>query len=58
MIIVQERKELLNGSVNSIGQFLKQANELIFNGFFNQLKELWHGNIAVLGQIFADQLIT
>ena len=33
-------------------------NELIFNGFFNQLKELWQGNIAVLGQIFADQLIT
>ena len=22
------------------------------------LKELWHENIAVLGQIFADQLIT
>ena len=32
-------------------------NELIFSGFFNQLKELLHGNIAVLGQIFAD-LIT
>ena len=32
-------------------------NELINNGFFNQLKQLWHENIAVLGQIFADQLI-
>ena len=32
-------------------------NELIFNEFFNQLKELWHGKIAVLGQIFAAQLI-
>ena len=33
-------------------------NELIFNVFFDQLKEPWHGNIAVLGEIFADQLIT
>ena len=33
-------------------------NELILNGFLNPFKELWHGNIAVLGQIFADQLIT
>ena len=60
-------KKMLEENVNSIGQFLKfighysrllNINELIFNGFFNWLKELWHGNIAVLGQIFADQLIT
>ena len=36
---------------------IMNIDELIFNVFFNQLKELWHGNIAVLGQIFADQLI-
>ena len=32
-------------------------SELIFNEFFNQLKELWQGKIAVLAQIFADQVI-
>ena len=32
-------------------------DELIFNGFFIPLNELWHGKIAVLGQIFADQVI-
>ena len=57
-------KKMLEESVNSIGQFLKFIGHYAygiltrFNGFFNWLKELWHENIAVLGQIFADQLIT
>ena len=52
-------EKMLEKSVNSIGQFLKFIGHYawIFNGFFNWLEELWHGNIAVLGKLFAD-LIT